>query len=66
MSILTGVRVNQEFVPRSESYNHYGPITFMLKSLCLVRKGEVSYDIPYIWKLKRNYTKELNLQNRDS
>ena len=22
------------------------------------------YDIPYMWNLKRNYTKELNLQNR--
>ena len=23
------------------------------------REGEISYDIPYIWNLKRNYTNEL-------
>ena len=54
MSVLTGLRVNQELVPRSESYDHYGLITFMLRSLCLVREGEVSYDIPYMWNLKRD------------
>lgn len=29
VSVLTGLRVNQEFVPRSESYDHYGLITFV-------------------------------------
>ena len=53
MSVPTGLRVNQEFVPCSESYNHYGLITFVL-SLCLVREGEVSYDIPYMWNLPRD------------
>ena len=28
------------------------------------KEEEISYDIPYMWNLKRNYTKELNLQNR--
>ena len=27
-----------------------------------LKKGEISYDIPYIWNLERNYTNELTKQ----
>ena len=32
------------------------------------RDGKISYDIPYIWNLKRNYTNELayKTEERDS
>ena len=30
----------------------------------LNREGEISYDIYYMWNLKRNDANELNLQNR--
>ena len=48
-------------------HQHEGPIECHTEWSMSDSEGEISYDIPYMWNLKRNDTNELTYQTeRDS